>query len=185
MIATATDPLVCPAPRPACCGLCEGEGIRTDDDFGEMPCPGCDGTGAGGWLPPCEFLLPRTRTHKHRHVRFDPNAGRLRLTRGRTVTDYVVMEFPTGGGFGRGFALEKQSDPRSDGVKAVYQLQCGTGGTAPSCDCAGDAYAASAKANGRAYDEGREVFPTLGCIHLDSVTALVRAGWFDRVAKAA
>jgi hypothetical protein len=48
-----------------------------------------------------------------------------------------------------------------------------------SCACEGHTYVTTAKANQRARDEGREVYPGYGCKHADAVVALVLGGWFD------
>lgn len=171
---SANPLVVAPAPRPACCGYCEGAGEVADLDFGSVECADCGGTGAGDWLPGVVLVLGPTHTHKRpgrRRAAYDPNAGRLRLAQGTRTVGYAVREIPgVHQSFGRAFEMVKD-----DGE--TRHVQCGPGGV--SCSCGGETYKSSAKANQRAHEAGTEVYPTYGCGHLDAVVPLLAAGWFD------
>ena len=159
----------CVAPRPLPCFWCDGCCLEPDEDAGEIPCLACSGSGVNT----CEFVLLRSRTHKHRAIRFDPATSRLEVTQGRKVQWYTVVEFAGDPEYGRAFALAK-----ADGT--VYQLRCGSAGV--DCSCAGETYLASAKANQRAWEAGEAVYPTYGCCHLDALVPLLNAGWLDLTA---
>lgn len=172
--------VVAPEPAAPRCGYCEGSGEVSDPDLGAVGCADCGGTGAGDWVPPALVVLLPTHTHKRpgrRRAVYDPNAGRLRLTQGTRTVGYTVREIPgVHESFGRAFELEKD-----DGE--VRHVQCGPGGV--SCSCGGEIYKSSAKANQRAFEAGGEVYPTLGCGHLDAVAPLLAAGWFDLMTREA
>ena len=177
MSATIERPLpqcVAPAPLAPCCGECEGVGCFDDADFGELACPSCGGSGAGTWVPVCEFMLNPSRSHKNRVCRYDANAGRLSLTQGKKTQRYTVCEFKADAEYGLAFALAKE-----DGT--IYRLQCGRVGV--TCDCSGETYQSAAKANQRALERGDDLFPTFGCVHADSLVPLLRAGWFDVILR--
>lgn len=169
MTAVATHPPACTwaAPAPAACDWCSGAGVEPDEESAAVPCLACGGSG----VPPCEFDLPPSRTHRRRSARFDPAAARLELTRGRKAEAYTVVEFPADPEYGRALAVEKKADG------TVYHVRCGPAGT--DCTCAGETYRSADRANTRAAGEGREVYPTLGCVHLDALVPLLQAGWLD------
>lgn len=87
--------------------------------------------------------LPATKSAKHGgQVRFTPtggddgpHAGCLVIDLGRTVTAYLVTEFPTGFP-GRGFHLSKLTEG-SDAECDSYDVFCGQNGQDRSCDCKG------------------------------------------------
>lgn len=153
------------------CDWCAGSGFVPDEiGSGVEGCPSCLQTGMGE----VRIVLPSTRSHKFRAVVFDPARSRMVVTRGRKETAYRVEELPTAAGFdGRGFAVT-----REDGG-GVYHTFVARNGQDNACTCAGSSYEASARANRRAYFEGRPHCQTEGCCHLDSALALLHAGWLD------
>lgn len=165
----ATEPCVAPAPSVLCaaCG-----GLAPDLDC-EAPCADCNGCGVN----PIGFRLPATRSYESRRVWYEPACGRLtvkiatRPHHREAVARYEVHEIETDWP-GRGFVLAKEGHP--DRVHQAY-----LGPDAATCSCEAETYQTSAKANQRAHDAGEETFPTMGCVHLDSLAALMAAGWFD------
>ena len=171
------EPAVGPPPRP-CCGWCGGSGVQDDDDFGECPCLGCEGSAAGDWVAPAELVLNPTHSLPkvgQRRAVYDPARGLLRVWRRKQETAYTVRELHADPGHGRGFELEKA------GTAEVYHVSCGPGGVA--CTCGGETFRSNDKANARAAAELRRVHPSYGCVHADAIVPLVRAGWFGRVVR--
>lgn len=148
------------------CRHCHGSGVEPDEECFAIPCLACGGCG----LNPVTWRLPRSRTHRFRWAIYDPLTRSLTITQGKRTQVYEVRPFDPAPHpeYGVGVSLVKE-----DGQ--VYDLRCGPAGV--SCDCAGATYESVGKANQRAWEIGAEVYPTLGCVHLDSVSALVRAGW--------
>lgn len=165
----ARCPFVAPAPTWAC-GECGGE--AHDPDF-EVPCQSCLGCG----LEPAAFLLPPSRSHERRAVKYQPACGLLTVAqavkahRRDEVATYDVSEAACDGP-GRLFLLRKHGP---EGRK--HETYVGPDGV--NCSCEANVYVTSAKHNQRAYEVGDEVFPTHGCVHADSCVALLLAGWFD------
>lgn len=150
------------------CAACCGVGIvPIPDEGGSGECPLCGGSGyacATGDLGP-------TRSEGYRPYYYDPARRHLAIGIGKRQTDYTVAEFKPHGA-GRAFYLHKC------GTDTLYSCLVNP----PReylCDCAGQSYEASDRANYRAHTEGREVYPTLGCRHLDSLAALLKGGWLD------
>ena len=155
------------------CDWCTGAGFEPTEENGLIPCLACGGCGyatAHGDLGP-------SRSEKKRPYSYAPGIRRLTLgTRAprREPQTYTVTEFTPDAGFpGRAFLLTK-----ADGE--VYSCLIGREGMI--CDCAGQSYAAAAKANQRAHEGGRELFHTLGCKHLDAMYRLLTDGWLDLTA---
>jgi hypothetical protein len=171
MLAQRLEIPECRIPAPQCCAWCGGAGTEPDDE--SIRCLECDGC-ALSWV---EFDLWPTRTYNHRRVCFNPQTSCMAIAlshRWRTneVKGYKVMEFQPGPGWhGRGFEVVKLDSDR-------HQVWLGRG-MWPACTCQGVTYQASARANQLAWQEGRTLYPTYGCIHCDSLVPLVNAGWFD------
>ncbi len=164
---------VCPAPER--CWLCGGAG--KDPVTGDL-CERCQ----GGRYEFARFDLKPSRTHELRPVRFEPRPdGRHRLfvwmvkcaawVKAPPWAEYVVREFACDFN-GRAFRVEKV------GTNRVHDLFIGADGNS-ACHCEGETYKSAAKANQKAFDSGGRVYPSRGCVHLDSLAALVRAGWLD------
>jgi len=170
MTTTARSPFVVPRPTP--CPACN------------RGCPQCDWSAVeSAW-----FRLQPSRTFAYRHVIYRPSAfrgcGKLKVRTARnegggklSVNEYAVREFPCDFA-GRAFAVEKV------GTQRRHECFLGFDGSV-SCSCEGETYQSAAKANQRAHDEGSETFATKGCVHLDSLCALMGAGWLDVENKAA
>lgn len=157
------------APKPRVCEWCAGAGLEPYEEG--IACLACDGAG----YAPCVFDLAATRSHKQRSVRFDPNAMLLTVTQSRKVKRYELREFTPGTGWdGRAWMVVKQESESGE----CYEVFVGGRGEM-SCSCAGQTYLAAAKANQRAFECGEAIVPTAGCVHLDSLLPLLRAGWFD------
>ena len=153
------------------CSWCAGRCWVPVEAGGPEPCPAC----SGGGFEPVRFDLGSTRScPRGRPAGFNPGLRRLHVTRGRKVEVYDVAELPCGNGFeGRGFEVVKT------GTGEVRHCFVCRDEQSHICDCEGQTYAAAEKANRRAWEEGRETFPTAGCLHLDAVILLLRAGLLD------
>lgn len=146
------------------------------------PCPWCRtlpaaecGFCEGGRYAPVAGDFGPTHSLRARPWTYNPGLRRLTVTRGRKREVYLIREFVPdelpGEGRTRAFRLLKQSD------QSVYYLL--TTRDAVMCDCAGSSYAASAKANQKAYFDGQRTYVTAGCIHGDAIKVLLAAGLLD------
>jgi hypothetical protein len=166
----AVPECVAPSPEACLCGWCGGTAVEPDEEAGAVPCLPCGGSGR----TPAELALGASRSHKLRWATYTPScvAGRgvLRVQRDRAVTYYDVREFATDPGYG-GRALELA---KADGE--CYHLSIGRPLT---CDCPGETYKGTAKANQAAWEAGERVYRSHGCVHLDALVPLMAAGWFD------
>lgn len=124
-----------------------------------------------------DWLLPRSRTHGYRRAQYDPVRRLLTVECARrsdltaTAATYSVQpvecDWP-----GAAFILAKLHSDR------VHEVHVGPDGV--TCSCEGHTYLTSAKRNQKAHECGAETFPGFGCVHADSLAALVAAGgWFD------
>lgn len=160
---------VCPAPSP--CPWCHGSGAEPYDDSG-LSCLACDGAG----FPPAVGDLGPTRTHrKGRPFTYEPGRRRLAVTRGRDTTAYTLTEIPVDR---RGFTGRAWEVVREDTGEVRYAYAAADSEN-HDCTCEGETYKASERANERAAAVGAGLVPTAGCVHLDAVLVLMRAGWLD------
>jgi hypothetical protein len=173
----ATEPFAAPAPQP--CAWCEGSGVEPDEENGAVPCLACNGSGT----KPVSFDLPRTRTYEMRAAYYEPacaasgHPNRLVLMTAKKAThrprseEYHLAEIDTDWN-GRAFVLAKVTGRRE--LRNVF-----VGPEGVTCDCEGETYQATAKANQRAHDEGDDIYSCFGCKHQAALAALLLAGWFD------
>lgn len=165
MPATVSVAPECVAPPQSACSWCSGAGWEPDvEDW--TPCFECSGVG----VVPVAFSLGRTHSFKTRSAAYDPARNLLTITRNKRTQTYTVQEFAGDGEYGRCFAVA-----RADGE--IRRLQCGRAGV--SCDCGGETYRSTAKANERAAERGDPVYRSFGCVHLDACLPLLRAGYLD------
>lgn len=151
------------------CWHCFASGVEPDEENGAVPCGVCGGCG----VLPVTFRLQRSRTHKFRWCEYDPLSAVLTLTQGKRTQRYDVRPFDPAPEYGVALLLVKTGGADEG---QVYALQCGPAGV--TCDCAGATYESVGKANQRAWEESREIFPSMGCIHTDACVSLIKAGWF-------
>lgn len=177
---------ICEAPAPLSprCGWCNGTGEQDDEDCGQIACYGCAGSGEGDWVPACEFVLNPMHAHPkpgQRVAVYDPSRSRLSITLRKKVEHYTVFEIDAAPGFGRGFQLfkvdAKGAPVEENGRPVTREFQTGPDGT--TCSCQGGDYLSNAKANQRAWEDGRDVHPSYGCKHADAMVPLMKAGWLD------
>lgn len=168
------------APEPVVCGWCGGEGLEPFEEAGAIPCLACDGVG----VQPVEFRLPPSRTHAVRVVSYRPTCGRVGACAGvlavgvaRKATHklkwdgYQLVETENHWR-GRSFVVAKVGRP-----DRVHHLFFGVDEV--TCDCEGREYLSTARANQSALEEGRELYLGYGCVHADSLAALLVGGWFN------
>lgn len=157
------------SPALALCDFCGGSRTEPGDDG--IPCLNCQGS---GYAPVAGDLGP-SRTHpKGRPFVYYPGVGKLRVSRGKCGKDYTLVEFTPdivpGDLPARAFEC-RNSD------STIYHILVNRGWM--SCDCAGQTYAGSHKANQRAALRGDAVTETHGCIHTDAVNLLLTLGLLD------
>lgn len=184
-------------PAPTTCAACGGGGAHVYAARAVIVCPGCHGSG----YEPAEWVLGRTRTHAVRRCVWLPwpvhsaatpiplagvgRGGVLWVRQSRTAGSrptngyYAVREFRCEHA-GRAFRVAKARSvsDAGGGSEQVHEAKLGAG-IGATCTCEGATYEAAAKANGRAFEEGGELYRTLGCVHLDALHALLKAGRFD------
>lgn len=184
-------------PAPVVCAACGGAGAHVYAARAVLVCGACNGSG----FEPAEFVLARTRTHAVRRCVWLPwpvhpaaphlplvgigRGGVLWVRQSRTAGSrptnsyYAVREFRCEHA-GRAFRVAKARSvsDASAGSEAVHETKLGAG-LGATCTCEGATYEASAKANGRAWEAGDDLHPTLGCVHLDALHALLTAGRLD------
>lgn len=162
----ATDPATIPLRT---CGWCSGAGIEPWEESGDIPCMECD---SGGYEVVHGDL---GATHAYRYGRaftFNPGTRTFTVTRAKLTTTYRITEFvpdPVPGAECRAFRFEKQ------GGDEVYSLLVADGRVV-GCDCAGNTWKPTVRANWIAPLEERQQFESLGCTHADSCDLLLRAG---------
>lgn len=152
---------------PFVCCACEGVGLVPCPEGGVGECPLCGGSGYACLVAD----LGPTHSERRRPLLYDPAARLLTLGYGARRQTYAVSEFRPDGE-GRAFRLAKQ------GGETVYACLANP----PReflCDCAGQSYEASERANRRAHYDGRAVYGTYGCRHLDALALLLKGGWLD------
>lgn len=171
-----TDPAKIPLSP---CAWCAGRGFVPTTGPLET-CVSCD----GGTFTCVAGNLGPTRTHPvhGRPFLFNPGTGLVTVTRGKETSAYQLTEFTPA-------LLEGLTDPRAfqfvrtTGVRKgeVYHLLVGE--KFISCDCAGQAYESSARADWRAYLSDGEHYLTCGCVHQDCTSLFLAAGLLDRPAE--
>lgn len=130
--------------------------------------------------PAARLDLGPTAAHKRREVlwypcdrgRHCPCDGVMVVVVDKKHTGYRVTETFAGPGYGpgRAFRVRKAGGPARD----VFVSAAGRGHT---CDCEGHTYETSRKAAFRAAERGEvNRYVTAGCVHLDSLLALIDAG---------
>lgn len=151
------------------CEFCSGAGHQFGDDGAGWECLACRGSG----YVTAQGDAGATHSAKRRPYWFTPATGQLGIGLGRRAALYAVSEFVPSDGFGgRAFLLAKLDG--SD--RYTCRLRAADG---PFCDCGGRTFEATVKANFYASLRHEQQYATLGCKHLDVMSALLAGGWLD------
>lgn len=163
-------------PKLETCPECAGHGYQPTQT-GVEKCPACKG---GGYTPVELDLGPSRSSPGGRTALWNAGLGELTITRNNKDVLYRVTEIgaesepnerPA-----RGFRLDKILRMKSGLIESVvetHHVRIGAPGTPHTCDCPGFLSDAVAKGNDRAFKTGEPIYPSFGCVHLDSVLRLV------------